>query len=169
MKIAYHLTTTDFVKFQEYMRKQKSPAYRAMVPILGLLGVLNFVFLFCLNVYYSNTSYNWIFGICILLLVFLLYLNAGTKKRLSKMAEELKTKNPDLFGTTDMELNEEGIRIKTLKHEKFLKWDEVGKYDTPKDLFVIFSKKGVAYVIPTRNILLDRAELKATLNKYLQQ
>ena len=168
MKIAYHLTTTDFVKFQEYIRKQKSPAYRAMVPILTLLLSINIVLFLCLNIYYSNLEYNWIFILCILLLVFMLYLNAGTKKRLSKMAEELKTKNPDLFGTTDMELNEEGIRIKTLKHEKFLKWEEVGKYENPKDLFVIFSKKGVAYVIPTRNILLDRAELKATLDKYLQ-
>lgn len=167
MKIAYKLTPIDWVNFQEYFRKKKAPMYSLMVPILSILLVFNIAFGIYMLITQGWTTYSWIFLFCILLLSYLLYLRSKARQQLEKAAEELNKKSPDIFGPMSMNFQENGLGVQSQKNQKYLSWEEMDKFDQTKDYFYLFSKKGVAYIIPKRDIEKESGELQAILDKHL--
>jgi hypothetical protein len=164
MKINYNLTIEDWANFQEYYRKKKSPLYGCMMPALTVLLVCNVVFgFYMVFIYKGEGSYDWLFGICILVLAYLLFMQTRVRRKLLKAGAELKKKKPDVFGTTSMEFFEEGFEIKTPLHTKFLKWEDMENSDQNKDYVFFFSKKGFAYIVPKRNVE-DMEKLQIILN-----
>ncbi|MDR0428376.1 MAG: YcxB family protein [Dysgonamonadaceae bacterium] len=165
MKINYNLRIEDWVNFQEYFRKKKTPLYGCMVPLLTILFICNVVLGIHMNFFYRGDSqYNWVLFVCIVLLAYLLFMQSQTRKRLMKAGNELKEENPDVFGESSIEFFEEGFEIQTKKHKKFLKWMEIENYDQTKDYVYFFSKTGYAYILPKQYVD-DFPRLELILNK----
>lgn len=153
MKIAYNLTVEDWVNFQEYYMKKKAPLSGCMTPALTILLVFNIIIGIYMEFIAKTGSYNFVFLICIIVLAYLLYVKTKTRKKLLKSGEEIKEKNPGAFGEMTMDFQQDGIDIHSSTHSKFLTWEEVGSYDDKaKDFFLLYSKKGMVYIIPKRDI-----------------
>lgn len=167
MKINYTLTVEDWVNFQEYYRKKKSPLYGCMMPLLTVLLACNILFGFYMVFFYKGeNTYSWLFLICIILLAYLLFMQTRVRRKLLKAGNKLKEENPDIFGETRLEFFEEGFEIKTPKHTKFLKWDDIENFYQNKEYVFFFSKKGYAYIVPKRDIE-DEPRLQVILTQYL--
>ena len=152
MKLNYTLTVEDWVNFQEYYRKKKSPLYGCMMPILTILLICNIVFgFYMVFIYKGENNYDWLFAICIIFLAYLLFMQTRIRRKLMKAGNKLKEDNSEIFGDTSIEFFEEGMEIKTPNHTKFLKWDDIENYYQNKDYVFFFSKKGYAYIVPKRN------------------
>lgn len=168
MKISYNLTVEDWVAFQEYYRKKRSPLYGCMMPILTLLLACNVIIgFYMVFIYQGAREYNWLFVICIIILGYLLFLNSRIRRRLTKAGNALKEKNPETFGETSMEFFEEGFEVKTANHRKFLNWEDIEEYDEKRDYIYFFSKKQLVYILPRRDVP-DEPRLMLILNQYLQ-
>ena len=164
MKISYNLDVEDWVNFQEYYRKKKAPLYGCMIPLLTLLFVCNVITgIYMTFIYKGENQYSWVLLICIALLLFLLFMQMRTRKRLTKAGNKLKKESPDVFGHTEMEFFEEGFEIKTENGKKFLKWADLENYDQTKEYVFFFSIKGYAYIVPKKNIN-DLPRLELILN-----
>jgi hypothetical protein len=105
-------------------------------------------------------------AVCVAILLYLIYLNSKTKSRLTKAGMDLEKKNPDIFGPMTMNMDEKGIDFQSQNNTKFLPWEEIDKYDSNKEYYFIYSKKGVAYIIPKRNIQESATEMENMLDKY---
>ncbi|MDL2224112.1 YcxB family protein [Bacteroidales bacterium OttesenSCG-928-M06] len=169
MKIAYNLTVEDWVDFQEYYMKKKAPLSGCMTPILTILMICNIIIGIYMEFIAKTGSYNFVFLICIIILGYLLYLKTKTRKKLFKSGEEIKEKNPGAFGEMTMDFQDEGIDIHSKTHSKFLVWEEISSYDNKsKVFFLLYSKKGMVYIIPKRDIE-SETELQAVLENHLSK
>jgi len=169
MRIAYNLTIEDWVNFQEYYLKKKAPISRFMTPILTILLVCNIIIGIYMEFILKAGSYNYIFFICILILAYLLYLKIKTRKKLLKSGEELRRRNPGAFDSMNMNFTENGIDIQSQTSSKSLQWKEVDKQESNKDYLFIYSKKGMVYIIPKRDLNGNEKELEAILAEYLSK
>lgn len=168
MKINYHPTIEDWVNFQEYYRKKKSPLYGCLMPILGILLLCNVVFgFYMVFIYKGESNYDWLFGICIIVLAYLLFMQTRIRRKLMKAGAQLAEKHPDVFGETSMEFFEEGFEIKTQNHTKFLKWEDLDNFYQNKDYIFFFSKKGFAYIVPKRDV--DDIDRLQTILRHFEQ
>ena len=150
MKLAFDLHTADWVAVQKYFKDKKNPSWRMPLFVIcaAILIILNILYLL-------NNEPSWMTGvsaIVILCLVYIWYLRAHSIKQLDKMAQEIQTKNPEAFGRREMELNDAGISITAHGASKSLAWDEMSSFEDAKDYFILFSKKGVVYIVPKRAI-----------------
>ena len=164
MKINYNLTVEDWVNFQEYYRKKKSPLYGCMMPILTVLLACNVVLgFYMVFIHKGENNYDWVFAICIIILAYLLFMQTRVRRKLMKAGKKLREDHPDVFGETSMEFFEEGFEIKTPNHTKFLKWSDMENFYQNKDYVFFFSKTGYAYIVPKRNVE-DTERLQKILN-----
>lgn len=167
MHIAYNLTVEDWVNFQEYYLKKKAPLFSYITPILTILLVCNIVLGIYMEFVRETEGYNFVFLICIFVLAGLLYLKIKTRKKLMKSGEELRQKNPGAFDSMEMNFSEEGIAIQSQHNSKSLGWEEIDHYESNKDYVFIYSRKGMVYIIPKRDLNGKKNELEAVLNENL--
>ena len=164
MKLNYNLTVEDWVNFQEYYRKKKSPLYGCMMPILTLLLSCNVVLgFYMVFIHKGENNYDWLFIVCIIVLAYLLFMQTRIRRKLMRAGNQLKEKNPEIFGDTSLEFFEEGFEIKTPNYTKFLKWEDLDTFYQNKDYVFFFSKKGYAYIVPKRSVE-DSDRLQIILN-----
>ena len=166
MKIAYNLTVTDWVNFQEFFRKKKTPLIGCLEPMIYVLTALNIVVGTWHFISYGPSIYTAICLICIGVLLFLIYAQKKSKKNLYTTGQTIAEKNPDAFGNMTMNFEENGIDIVSQNNQKYLTWGDIGNYDSNKDYFFIYSKKSYVYIIPKRDIS-SQVELKAILDEHL--
>lgn len=169
MKIAYKLTAQDFVSFQEYYMKKKAPLAGCIQPVTIIMLLCNVVIGTVLYFYHGVTTYTYVCLLCILLLGILLIGKGQTKKRLLKTALQMEKDKPGAFGNMTMEFSDKGIEIHSSVSEKFLTWEEVDKSDSNKDYYFIYSKKGMVYIIPKRDISISESEFTDILTKHLNK
>lgn len=167
MNIAYNLTAQDFVNFQEYYIKKKAPIARYMQPVIIATLLCNILIGAWLYFYQGLSTYTYVCLICVLLLGILLIGRGQTKKKMLKAALRMEKDKPGAFGKMTMDFNEKGIDIHSSVNQKFLTWEEVDKHDSNKNYFFIYSKKGMVYIVPKRDIQIPESEFIATLDKYL--
>ena len=167
MRIAYNLTVEDWVNFQEYYLKKKVPLSSCMTPALTILLIANIIFGIYTVFILKTDNYNFVFLICVLLLASLLYIRIKTRKKLLKSGEELRQKNPSAFDSMNMDFTEKGIDIQSQHSSKSLQWEEINKFESNKDYILIYSAKGMVYIIPKRDLQGKESELEAMLTKYL--
>jgi len=167
MKIAYNLTAQDFVNFQEYYMKKKSPLAGCLQPVIFATLLANVILGLGLYFYQGLTTYTYICLICIFLLGLLLIARGQQKKNLIKAAQQMEKDKPGAFGNMTMEFFEDGVKVQSTTNHKFLEWNEIEKVDSNKNYFFIYSKKGMVYIIPKRSLEYPDDEFSAFLNKYI--
>ncbi len=166
MKFSFNLTVDDWVSFQEYQKGKKTPFYTAIYPLLIVMSIG----LVLLNVvYYSYyqtdkiISMTWISLACLLVLLFILNIRRESMKQLKKAGSDIQSKHPEAFGSMTLETNENGLEIQSDQTSKSLAWNEIQGYEENKNYFFLYSKKGVAYIIPKRGMK-DQSEFMNILN-----
>lgn len=168
MKIAYNLTVNDWINFQEFYRKRKTPLIGCLEPLIYILTALNIIIGTWHFISYGPSIYTGICIICIGVLLFLIYAQKKSKKNLLATGKVVEEKNPDAFGKMEMTFTDKGIEIISQTQSKDLTWDEVSNYDSNKDYFFLYSKKGFAYIIPKKDIP-SEMEVKAILDENLRK
>ncbi len=148
MKLAFDLHTSDWVVIQKYFRDKKAPMWHVPVFIIGtiVLVVLNVLYLL-------RHEADWMTGVSvvvILCMVYLLYLRKDADKQLVKTAEKIKANNPEAFGHREMEFSDEGIRMSTANGSKSLTWAEMSSFEDAVGYLLLYSNKGVVYIVPKR-------------------
>ncbi|MCC8146345.1 MAG: YcxB family protein [Bacteroidales bacterium] len=168
MKIAYNLTVADWVNFQEFYRRKKTPLIGCLEPMIYVLTALNVVVGTWHFISYGPSIYTAICLICIGVLLFLIYAQRKSKKNLYSAGQAVADKNPDAFGSMTIDLEESGLHVVSQNNTKDLSWADIDTYDSNKDYFFLYSKKGYVYIIPTKDIS-SETELKAILDQYLSK
>ena len=161
MTVSFDLDIDDWLAFQEYFKGKRAPLYKWLPTILILLAislvVFNVIYLF-----YREASLVNIISLGFLLAIFyMLYLKKKATSHVRKMAAEIKLKHPEAFGIHEITFDGDGIKIKNEHTDVSLEWDDMNTYDENKDYFFLYSKKGVAYIIPKKKIDFPIDELKA--------
>lgn len=167
MKISYNLTAQDFVSFQEYYIKKKAPIAGCMQPVI--VSILGCNILFGIILYFRNgvTTHTYVFLACALLLGLLLILKGQNKRKMLQAAIQMEKDKPGAFGNMTMDFGDKGIDVRSSTQEKFLTWEEVERHDSNKEYIFIYSKKGMAYIIPKRDLQGMDDQLLHILDKYL--
>lgn len=165
MHISYCLTAEDFVNFQEYYMKKKSPIAGCLQPLISTLLVCNILFGIYLYLTQGVTTYTYVTLICILLLGLFLVFRGQGRKNLLKAAKQIEKDKPGAFGNMTMDFSQKGIDIHSSTQNKFLTWGDVDKYEENKDYIFLFSKSGMVYIIPKRDISFSTEEMTA----YMQE
>ncbi|MDL2223155.1 YcxB family protein [Bacteroidales bacterium OttesenSCG-928-M11] len=169
MKIAYKLTAQDFVSFQEYYMKKKAPISGCLQPSIIIMLLLNIVIGIALYFIHGITTYTYVCLFCVLLLGILLIGKGFAKKRLLKSAIQMEKEKPGAFGNMTMDFSNKGIDVHSSTQEKFLKWEEIDKFDSNKHYYFIYSKKGMVYIIPKRDVSIDENEFTTMLGNHLNK
>jgi hypothetical protein len=168
MKITCLLNVEDWVNFQEYYRKKNAPNRRWLLPVIIAITFSNILLGIWLYFIQGATTYTWVALICTAILFYLIYLHSQTRKRLWKAGKKLEQENPDVFGTVTFDMDEKGISIRTKSNHKFLTWDKIDKYESNKHYCFIYSKKGIVYIIPKRDVIQKSFfEWETLFNNYL--
>lgn len=166
MQIAYKLTAEDWVHFQEYYTKKKAPLAGCLQPLIAITLIGNVLFGAYLYFQQGVTTYTYVCLVCILLLGFLLIIRGQSKKNMLKAAKQMEKDKPGAFGDMTMNFDKQGVDIKSSTNSKHLNWDEVDSYNSDKTHYYIFSKKGMVYIIPKRDINSEE-EFRAVLDEFI--
>ena len=170
MKIAFDLNVDDWVAFQEYYGRKKSPIlYKWMQPLYIILAITLLVMGVWQVIIMGYTKYTMFILVCLAAMLFMLYIRKKAKDKVRQAGLDLEKKHPEAFGPMTMDFEERGIDIQSQKNSKSIAWDELHHYEANKDYYFLFSKKGIIYIVPKRAIegSKDTDKLKATLDKYL--
>ncbi len=105
---------------------------------------------------------DFLFGILVGMILIILISNEQ-KKILQPKA------NAFVFGPTEYDFLEEGIKIKKEQSETFTKWEGVEKIFNARDYIYIFIDHNLSYIIPKRSFPSSEKldEFLSLLNKYL--
>jgi|GEM_PF-1613249 hypothetical protein len=167
MHIAYTLTAQDFVHFQEYYLKKKAPLVGCLQPAILLILICNIITGVALYFYQGVTTYTYVCLVCVILLGIVLIGKGQAKKKMTKAALKMEKEKPGAFGDMTIDLDEKGMQVHSSTQEKFLSWNEVDHQESNKDYFFIYSKKGMVYIIPKRDIQVSDSEMNELLNQYI--
>ncbi len=152
MKLSFDLNVDDWVAFQQYYRGKKTPLYNVVYPLLLILGVLS-IAIFVYNIIVpKDTTTFWVSGVCILVLMYVLYIRKKSLYAVKKAGMDIQEKNPEAFGPMILETDANGITIQSQKSSKAIAWSDLGKLEENKLYFFLYSKKGVVYIIPKRGM-----------------
>ncbi len=152
MKIRYNLDVQDWVSFQQFFRGKKAPLNNLATPLIIFCSV----FMLVLNVFYIHYEglnlMSFISGIILIILLYLLYVKVRSGKQLQDAGNKLKKKHPEVFGEMAVEFNNTGIYIQSTASSQSLAWNDMDSFDENKSYFFMYSKKGMAYIIPKRDL-----------------
>lgn len=167
MKISFDLKIDDWMAFQEYYRSKKAPYMKALTPLLFITAVV-LIIINAIYLSYQKVSIVTVASCFILVtILYLFFMKKKSKDSLRKMGMEMQSKNPEAFGLREMSFDEKGIEIKTSSSSKSLSWEEMERYDENKDYFFLYSKKGIAYIIPKQNINTEIIDIEQLLNEHI--
>ena len=147
MHIDVLINEDDFNKYIpaaiKFWSKKKKRTFNKVDFILypGLFIVL---LLYLLRYSYYPHWLDFLFGILVGLILFLLISNEQKKILLPKA-------NGFVFGPDEYDFLEEGIKIKKEHGESLTKWEAVEKVYNAKNYFYIFVDHNLAYIIPKRS------------------
>ena len=167
MTISFNLKVDDWVAFQQYHRGQKIPFYNIIYPAIIVLCL--FLAGICIGycIYYrTNSSVVWVSAACFLTLLYILYLRKKSLAHIREIGLELEKKNPDAFGLISMNIDQDGITVLSRKISKTIPWKEMDRLKENKSYFFLYSKKGVVYIVPKREIK-DQSEFRRELTNYI--
>ena len=153
MKFSFNLNVDDWVAFQQYHRRKKIPFYGMIYPTLIVLCIV-LAFL-CVRQYLLikvMTTMIWVNGACLLTLLYVLYIRKKSLDNVKKAGLAIQEKNPEAFGAMTMEVTAQGLTIQSPKASKVVAWEEMGKFEENAKYFFLYSKKGVVYIVPKREI-----------------
>lgn len=152
MKFSYNLTVDDWAAFQQYYRGKKHPFYSAVYPMILSLSAI----LLTTNIYYvylyGFSKLTLISAIVLIILLYVLQIRKKSLETIKNAGLELERKHPEAFGMMNIELNENGIDIKSQQTSKYMTWDEMDKFEENKKYFFLYSKKGMVYIVPKQEI-----------------
>ena len=134
--------TASAIKFWSKKKKRKFNQVDAFLYI-GLFFILLFYTLeSCLHINW----FHFLIGILVGIILLLMVLNE--QKKILEPKE-----NGFVFGPTQYQFLEEGVKISKENSESFTKWEAVEKVYNAKDYFYIFIDYNLAYIIPKRSFL----------------
>ncbi len=64
----------------------------------------------------------------------------------------IQEKNPDAFGPMTLDMNAQGMTIQSQKASKTISWDEMDRFEENNYYFFLYSKKGIVYIVPKRDL-----------------
>jgi len=170
LQLRFAITREDYLKFYLYMfwdspqNKRKRNAYylRQIIP-LAL-----FIFAFYYTGVFDRNDVFILIVIGLLVLTFVLsILNArsSTLRAAQKIADD--NDNESIFSEKNMEVNDNGIFIKTDKLESNYRWDAFTKKIETADYYFLFTSGIYAIIIPKR--VFNSSTDKTAFDKMLLQ
>ena len=153
MRFSFNLNIDDWVAFQQYHRSKKVPFYGMVYPAIVVMCVV--LVALCVGYYIHFREVStvvWVSGACFLTLLYILYIRKKSLDNVKKAGLAIQEKNPEAFGTMTMEVSAQGLTIQSPKASKVVAWDEMGKFEENNKYFFLYSKKGVVYIVPKREI-----------------
>jgi hypothetical protein len=165
MRVDVLINNNDFKKYTasaiKFWSKKKKRKFNQVDAVL-------YIGLFFILLYYSLSSclrFNWfdfIVGIFVGIILLLMVLNE--QKKILEPKE-----NGFVFGPTEYDFLENGIRINKENSESFTKWEAVEKVYNAKEYFYIFIDHNLAYIIPKRAFLFPEKlnEFLSMLNQFI--
>ncbi len=169
MNISFNLNVDDWVAFQQYYQAKRAPFYKAVYPlIVGLISglvVINIIYYFYFKVVSAIT---WISFILVAVFIYLLYLRKRSLDRVKQAGLEVQKKHPEAFGVMKMDFEANGINIQSQQTSKFIPREEMSQFEENKHYFFLYSKKGVVYIVPKRDID-NTSSFRELLIDYLPQ
>ena len=164
MKFSFNLNVDDWVAFQQFHRGKKIPFYGIVYPAIVVMCIALVGLCIGYYVHFREVStLVWVSGACFLTLLYILYIRKKSLGNVKKAGLAIQEKNPEAFGTMAMEVTAQGMTIQSPKASKIVTWEEMARFEENKQYFFLYSKKGVVYIIPKREMGNEsefRAELK---------
>jgi hypothetical protein len=162
MKFSFDLTVDDWVAFQQYQRGKKTPFYNVLYPLIISLGIA----LVVINIYhiyaYEISNVTGFSFIVLLGLIYVLYIRKKALTKVRKIGLDLQEKHPESFGPMSLDVDADGLTIQSQKTGKSILWEDLKGFEENKYYFFLYSKKGVAYIIPKREMQ-DISEFRSKL------
>jgi hypothetical protein len=168
MTFSFNLNVNDWVAFQQYHRGRKIPFYNAVYPLI--IGMC--IALVAINIGYhihfqTVSNVTWVSGACFLTLLYILYIRKKSLDNVRKAGLEIEKKNPEAFGLMSLNTDSDGITILSRKASKTIFWKEMDRFEENKYYFFLYSKKGVVYIVPKREME-DQDGFRNELTNYIE-
>ena len=153
MRFSFNLNVDDWVAFQQYHRSKKIPFYGMVYPAIIAMCIALVVLCIGYYIQYQVVSTTiWVSGACVLALLYILYIRKKSLDNVKKAGLAIQEKNPEAFGAMTMDVTAQGLTILSPKASKVVAWEEMGKFEENAKYFFLYSKKGVVYIVPKREI-----------------
>lgn len=168
MTFSFNLKVNDWVAFQQYHRGRKTPFYNLVYPLIIAMCIALAVICIGYYIHFRTVStVIWVSGACFLTLLYILYIRKKSLDNVRKAGLEIEKKNPEAFGLMSLNMDSSGMTILSRKASKTILWKEMDRFEENKYYFFLYSKKGVVYIIPKREME-DQSAFRSELTNYIE-